>query len=178
MGSNISSLQEMKNNRYLSKYALAAITIAVIILSWGIFAQTNYCLTSIAAREKQTSVTLTWPHDGSTSYTIYRSITGPSDGFSAIATTNSTYSTYMDNTVSVNKMYYYRAESANGCFSPVVNTMPRVRAKNLPPTITSTPLTTATMGQVFKYQVTATDPNNDQLSFFLDVAPQGVEYRD
>lgn len=46
---------------------------------------------------------------------------------------------------------------------------------NLPPTITSTPVTAATVGQVYTYGVTATDPDaGDVLTFSLPTAPAGM----
>jgi VCBS repeat-containing protein len=43
-----------------------------------------------------------------------------------------------------------------------------------PPAVTSTPVTTATEGQPYTYQVTATDSDGDAVSFALDVAPAGM----
>jgi len=46
---------------------------------------------------------------------------------------------------------------------------------NHPPVITSNPFIEATRGQLYQYQVTATDPDSgDTLSFSLDVAPAGM----
>ncbi len=46
---------------------------------------------------------------------------------------------------------------------------------NQPPTITSVPVTTATVGQPYSYQVTATDPDaGDTLTFSLTTAPAGM----
>jgi len=47
-------------------------------------------------------------------------------------------------------------------------------AANSPPTITSTPVTTATPGVAYVYTVTATDPDGGPLSYALDVAPAGM----
>lgn len=47
-------------------------------------------------------------------------------------------------------------------------------AQNSPPTITSTPVTTATPGVAYVYTVTATDPDGGPLSYALDVAPAGM----
>lgn len=47
-------------------------------------------------------------------------------------------------------------------------------APNRAPTITSTPVTTATAGQAYGYPVTATDPDSDPLTFFLQSAPAGM----
>jgi serine protease AprX len=42
------------------------------------------------------------------------------------------------------------------------------------PTITSTPVTTGTQGQIYAYTVTATDPAGQVITFSLDVAPAGM----
>lgn len=43
-----------------------------------------------------------------------------------------------------------------------------------PPTITSSPITSATQDQPYQYSVTATDPDSDALSFSLTTAPSGM----
>ena len=45
---------------------------------------------------------------------------------------------------------------------------------NLPPAITSAPLTTATAGSGYVYAVVAVDPEGAQLTYALDVAPTGM----
>ncbi len=45
---------------------------------------------------------------------------------------------------------------------------------NIPPAITSTPVTTGAGGRLYQYQVTATDPNNYQLTYSLVTAPAGL----
>jgi len=45
---------------------------------------------------------------------------------------------------------------------------------NSPPRITSTPPLGATAGNLYRYPVTASDPDNDALRFYLDVAPAGM----
>jgi uncharacterized protein YjdB len=45
---------------------------------------------------------------------------------------------------------------------------------NQPPTITSTPDTTATVGQAYSYNVNATDPNGDTLAYSLTTKPAGM----
>jgi hypothetical protein len=47
-------------------------------------------------------------------------------------------------------------------------------AANQAPTITSTPVTAATVGQPYAYDVNATDPDGDTLTYALDVAPAGM----
>lgn len=45
---------------------------------------------------------------------------------------------------------------------------------NSPPGVTSTPPTDAAVGSLYRYAVTASDPDGDALSFSLDVAPAGM----
>lgn len=45
---------------------------------------------------------------------------------------------------------------------------------NSPPVITSTPPTVATVGNLYTYAVTASDPDGDALAFALDAAPPGM----
>ncbi len=45
---------------------------------------------------------------------------------------------------------------------------------NQPPTITSAPVTAAEEGMVYNYDVNASDPNGDTLTFSLDTAPSGM----
>jgi hypothetical protein len=47
-------------------------------------------------------------------------------------------------------------------------------AAGSPPTITSTPVATATAGALYLYQVTATDPEGSAITYSLDVAPSGM----
>ena len=50
-----------------------------------------------------------------------------------------------------------------------------VAAANVAPTITSTPVLTATVGAAYSYDVNATDPNaGDVLTYSLDTAPAGM----
>ncbi len=49
-----------------------------------------------------------------------------------------------------------------------------VAAVNNPPTITSTPVQGITAGLVYRYDVRATDPDGDALTFRLDTAPAGM----
>ena len=50
-----------------------------------------------------------------------------------------------------------------------------VAAANVPPTITSTPVLTATVGAAYSYDVNATDPNaGDVLTYSLDTAPAAM----
>jgi hypothetical protein len=53
-----------------------------------------------------------------------------------------------------------------------------VTAVNDSPTITSTEITTATEDQAYQYQVTASDPENDTLTFTLSDSPDGMTLSD
>jgi len=46
--------------------------------------------------------------------------------------------------------------------------------ENQPPVITSTPLTTATVGETYIYDVDATDPDGDTLTYSLTAGPTGM----
>ncbi|MCU7919309.1 MAG: putative Ig domain-containing protein [Candidatus Thiodiazotropha sp. (ex Epidulcina cf. delphinae)] len=59
--------------------------------------------------------------------------------------------------------------SATQSFTVTVSTTP-----NTAPTITSTPVTTATEGVAYSYDVNATDADGDTLSYSLTTAPAGV----
>ena len=53
-------------------------------------------------------------------------------------------------------------------------TTPTPEPENQLPIITSTPITTATVGFVYSYDVQATDPDGDTLIYTLSVAPSGM----
>jgi len=53
-------------------------------------------------------------------------------------------------------------------------TTPTPEPENQLPIITSTPITTATVGFVYSYDVQATDPDGDTLTYTLSVAPSGM----
>lgn len=64
------------------------------------------CVDNLAARAKLNKVQLTWTPSGADHYNVYRSTVqgGP---YQKIAATNSTYSTYLDTTVTTGTQYYY-----------------------------------------------------------------------
>ncbi len=49
-----------------------------------------------------------------------------------------------------------------------------VRARNVPPVISTVPLTRASVGQIYNYSVRAADVDGDPLSYTLTRAPQGM----
>lgn len=65
----------------------------------------------LAARCKYTKCQLTWTHLGVAEYEVLRSETGPNSGFEVIATTDSTYSTYLDDPIEMYKDYWYRVRA-------------------------------------------------------------------
>lgn len=64
------------------------------------------CVDDLAARAKRDKIQLTWTYTGAASYNVYRSTTsgGP---YSLIANTTSTYSTYLDQGLTIGTTYYY-----------------------------------------------------------------------
>ena len=65
-----------------------------------------------------------------------------------------------------------RASDPRGAYATQTYKL-RIVANNVP-TITSTPVTTAATGRPYSYQVTATDPDGDFLTYALTGAPSGV----
>jgi hypothetical protein len=70
------------------------------------------CVDDLAARAKPRKIQLTWTHTGAHHYNIYRGTIhgGP---YLKIASTTSTYSTYLDTTVVNGTTYYYVLREAN-----------------------------------------------------------------
>ena len=64
---------------------------------------------------------------------------------------------------------YTVSDGNGGTATATVNVT--INAVNDPPVITSTPVTSATQGQLYEYQVTATDPDGDVLTYSLTQAP-------
>ncbi len=140
------------------------------------------CLSDLAARPKFTKVQLTWTDSGANQYAVYRSLTegGP---YTRIAVTDSRFSTYLDLGLELDTPYFYVvAELDNAgrevCRSREITATPTARrfnVNNRPPQVTSTPVTAATEGVAYSYDVDATDPDpRERLSFSLQVAPTGM----
>jgi hypothetical protein len=70
------------------------------------------CVDDLLARAKPGKVQLVWSHTGAHHYNVYRATVagGP---YVKIATTTSTYSTYLDQSVVNNTTYYYVVREAN-----------------------------------------------------------------
>jgi hypothetical protein len=102
---NLSSISRTRNPFYARLILLVFICITFFLNESH--AQKSYCLTDIKIREKATIATLTWKHNESSLYTVFRSTTGPQQGFNQIGTTGSTYSLFNDTMVKINTLYYY-----------------------------------------------------------------------
>lgn len=75
----------------------------------------NGCICNLAARAKLNKIQLTWTNINATSYDVYRSTTGPNTGFTKIASNVvTTYSTYLDQGLTVGTKYYYRVVPNGG----------------------------------------------------------------
>ncbi|MCI0530126.1 MAG: PKD domain-containing protein, partial [Nitrospira sp.] len=135
---------------------------------------------NLSARPKPGEVQLTWTHqDGTERYDIYRAHESNPFSFTKIGETTSTYSTYLDTTVVNEATYLYVVGAFSqgmSCFSNVISAYPttsRTRI-NYAPVIYSSPITHGTTGIVYNYDVQATDPNGDALSYSLSVHPSGM----
>ncbi|MGH8547580.1 MAG: PKD domain-containing protein [Methylococcales bacterium] len=138
------------------------------------------CFT-IDGRAKPGKVQVTWPPQPSAQqYEIYRSPASAPSNFVKIGQTPSGYSTYLDDPVvnEITWLYQVNAVSATGsCFSSVASTHPtvsRVLGLNYTPVIYSSPITQGYQGIVYNYDVQATDPNRDPLTFNLVNSPSGM----
>ena len=137
----------------------------------------NSIISDLAARPKATKCQLTWTDVGAAPYEVLRSSAGPNHGFELIGSTDSTYSTFLDYNVEMYTDYWYRIRCEhNGetMLSGPVHVNSQGRIRNLPPTITSSPVVDAQEGQVFNYDVEADDPEGTALTFYLDQAPDGM----
>lgn len=134
-------------------------------------------VSNLAARPKETKCQLTWTHIGAGLYEVLRSEKSPNEGFALIGTTDSTYSTYIDYNVVLNRSYWYRirCESDGETFlSGPVHMRSIGRIRNYPPEITSSPVTTGKEGVAYQYDVNAVDPEGLKLTYVLDQAPAGM----
>lgn len=138
---------------------------------------------SISARPKPGKVQLTWTHlEGTERYDVYRAEDSSPDDFDKIGETTSTYSTYLDDTVQNETTYLYVVKAyvdSESCPSDVISSHPtslRTRGTvNYSPVIYSSPVNDGTVGINYSYDVNATDPNGDVLSYSLLDSPADME---
>jgi RHS repeat-associated protein len=134
----------------------------------------NNCVNNFAARAKEIKVTLTWTNNGAAPYTVLRSTHSANYGYQVIGTTSNTYSTFTDYNVEKNVRYYYRIQDANNCLSYASSVVPTTRVVNRRPVITSAPVDTAREAQLYRYNVIASDPDGNPITYALDQAPIGM----
>ncbi len=135
----------------------------------------------IAARCKRGQVQLTWTHrPGIVRYDIFRSSADAPENFVKIADTVSTYSTYLDRSVTNDQTYLYTVAAVydeQTEFSDVVASTPSLsrRPGNFNPVIYSDqPPEDTWTDTTFTYRVLAADSNNDSLVYSLSNAPSGM----
>ncbi len=139
----------------------------------------------LACRPKDNKIQLTWTPKGGQHYQIWRSEVGPNRGFNKIAVTHSTFSTYLDQGIQLNKRYFYRlvvyhhnenhseVDPIGASRTCAVTSSPRTRDPNARPKITTLPPTSAFAGQLYSYDVNATDQNGDPITFEVQ-GPAGM----
>ncbi len=153
---------------------------ALCMLSGSLLAAPGDALSpvgNVECRAKDTKIAVTWDeYDSATSYRVFRYLSGSRDLAGEVEpnvlidynlTLGSTY-TYTVSAVLANGVV--TAESGPCSATP----LPRTRDRNLAPVITSTPVLTVLQGQLYSYDVDATDPEGTALSYQLALAPSGV----
>jgi hypothetical protein len=97
-----------------------------------VYVDEQYCcvvVDDLVARAKSGKVQLVWTHVGADLYEIFRSDDGGAT-FGKIAETTSTYSTYLDASVTSGQTYQYYVKSGDTCSSdPVEITVPTTRTR-------------------------------------------------
>ncbi len=153
---------------------------ALCMLSGSLLAAPGDALSpvgNVECRAKDTKIAVTWDeYDSATSYRVFRYLSGSRDLAGEVEpnvlidynlTQGSTY-TYTVSAVLANGVV--TAESGPCSATP----LPRTRDRNLAPVITSTPVLTVLQGQLYSYDVDATDPEGTALSYQLALAPSGA----
>ncbi|RMF83744.1 MAG: hypothetical protein D6736_20800, partial [Nitrospinota bacterium] len=135
----------------------------------------------LTARAKPGKVQLVWTHQaGSTRYDVYRADTTAPATFTKIGETTSTYATYLDTTVVNETTYLYLVDAVSqdtSCYSAVISSHPTARRRsraNYAPVLYSLPVTHGTVGIPYTYDVNATDPNGNGLSYQVTQGPAGL----
>ncbi len=142
----------------------------------------------ISARSKRGQVQLTWTHlEGTQRYVVFRAPEYAPFDFEVIGETTSTYSTYLDTTVSNETTYLYLVQAVPDCaenlenpcmpcYSSVVANHPSAlrRPPNSGPVIYSPPVINGTEGIIYNYDIHAADPNGDSIFYSLSSFPEGM----
>ncbi len=147
--------------------------------------QVRNCVSNVDAFAKRDKVELIWTDSGADHYAIYRSDRTNSN-YKLVGKTNSRYSVYVDRGLATDTNYFYQVKELDVtgktiCSSVEVSatTISRVRPDttpvNRPPVITSAAPLTAQEDIAYSYQVSATDPNGDAITFNLVQAPTGMQ---
>lgn len=126
------------------------------------------------------AVLLTWTDNATneTGFQVERSVNG--GAFTQIAApgpSTTASASYTDTGVAAGNTYGYRVRAVNGTgMSAYSNTATAATSGGTPqaPTITSTPVLAATAGLAYSYDVNATDPNGDILTYSLTTFPAGM----
>lgn len=147
--------------------------------------QVRNCVSNVDAFAKRDKVELIWTDSGADHYAIYRSDRTNSN-YKLVGKTNSRYSVYVDRGLATDTNYFYQVKELDVtgktiCSSVEVSatTISRVRPDttpvNRPPVITSAAPLSAQEDIAYSYQVSATDPNGDAITFNLVQAPTGMQ---
>ena len=138
----------------------------------------GFCLTDFEAQAGVDEVQLIWAHSGAPLYNLYRSDDG-GVSYHAIAQIVSTDPSYLDSGLVSGSSYQYALKEVDGdgfevCQSPILYITPKVRVGNKTPGFTSVPVADAQVGQLYQYDVDATDLQGDPIRYSLSVYPAGM----
>jgi hypothetical protein len=128
----------------------------------------SYLTPSDGATNQSLDVDLDWEDAaGATSYTVYFGTTSPPAQVTTVST-----SAYVPGTLALNTAYYWKIGANNSCGTTEGAEWSFHTTQ--PPVITSTPPDFHGQGQVYVYDVEATDPDGYPLFFSLSVFPVGM----
>lgn len=142
------------------------------------------CVSDINAYAKRDKVELIWADAGADHYAVYRSDRNNLN-YQRVGTTTSRYSVYVDRGLAVGVTYFYQVRELDAagnelCSSVEVSatTSARSRADTTPvnraPVITSTAPSSAQEDSQYAYNVLASDPNGDAVTYALIQSPAGM----
>jgi RHS repeat-associated protein len=136
---------------------------------------------SIQARPKSGKVQVTWAlKAGTQRYEVYRAGESDPSRFVRLGDQSGTIATYLDSPVANEASYLYVVgafDGANRCYSNVVSAHPTAARGlfNYDPLIYSLAVTSGSTALSYQYDVNATDPNGDVLTFILEDGPAGMD---